>query len=178
MSVRFKSKPAGNSRLHLRKMALTGLLAAASLLLSGVSFPVGPTRCYPFQHTANVLAGAILGPWWAAVAAFITSLLRNMAGTGTIFAFPGGIPGAIAAGLAFRRFKRPAAALAEPFGTGVLGAAISAWILGPAMGTGAGFSALAGAFLISSGPGALIGMALVHILQKTPLARVLEIYDH
>ena len=164
-------------KLRLRRMTMAALLVAASLLLSGVSFPMGPTRCYPFQHTANVLAGAALGPWQAAAAAFTTSLLRNMTGTGTIFAFPGSIPGAITAGLAFRLLKKPRAALAEPLGTGIVGAALSAWILGPAMGKTAGLLALSGAFLASSIPGALRGMGLVHILAKTPLAGVFEVYD-
>lgn len=163
---------------RLRKLTIAGLLAAASLLLSGVSFPMGPARCYPFQHTINVLAGAALGPRWAAGTAFATSLLRNMAGTGTFFAFPGSIPGAIAAGLALRFFKKPWAALAEPLGTGIIGAALSAFILGPAMGKAAGFSAIAGAFFASSAPGALIGMGLLHILAKTPMSSVFRIPDN
>ena len=163
---------------RFKKMTLAGLLVATSLLLSGISFPLGPVRCFPFQHTANVLAGAALGPWWAASAAFSTSLLRIMAGTGTIFAFPGSIPGAIAAGLAFRLFRNPWAALAEPLGTGILRAAIIAWVMGPAVGNRAGFMALSGIFLVSSVPGALIGMGLIHILIKTPLARVFKTFGN
>lgn len=165
-----KSWLKGNGETRIRKLTFAGLLVAAGLLLSGVSFPMGPTRCYPFQHTVNVLAGVALGPWWAAGVAFLTSLLRNMTGTGTLFAFPGSIPGAIAAGLAFRYFRASWAALAEPLGTGFLGAAISAWILGPAVGQAAGFSVLTGAFLASSVPGATLGMGLVHGLKKTSLS--------
>jgi energy coupling factor transporter S component ThiW len=95
----------GNGKARIRKLTFAGLLVAAGILLSGVSFPMGPTRCYPFQHTVNVLAGAALGPWWAAGAAFVTSLVRNMTGTGTLFAFPGSIPGALAAGLALRNLS-------------------------------------------------------------------------
>lgn len=165
-----KSWLKGNGKAQIRKLTFAGLLVAAGLLLSGVSFPMGPTRCYPFQHTVNVLAGAALGPWWAAGAAFVTSLVRNMTGTGTLFAFPGSIPGAIAAGLAFRYFRASWAALAEPLGTGFAGAAISAWILGPAVGKAAGLSVLMGAFLASSVPGALLGMGLVHVLGRTALS--------
>ncbi len=167
-----KSWLRGDGDVHLRKVTVAGLLIAAGVLLSGISFPMGPTRCYPFQHTVNVLAGAALGPWWAAGSAFVTSLVRIMSGTGTLFAFPGSIPGALAAGFAFRYFRTPWAALAEPLGTGFAGAAISAWILGPAMGKAAGLSVLTGAFLASSVPGSLLGMGLVHVLGRTPLADI------
>jgi len=63
---------------------------------------VGPTKCFPFQHAVNAVAGVLLGPWWAAAAAFVASVIRNMLGTGTLFAFPGSIPGALAVGLAWK----------------------------------------------------------------------------
>ena len=151
-----------------KKICIAGMLAAAAVLLSGFSFPVGPTRCFPFQHTVNALAGALLGPWWAAGIAFVAALLRNLLGTGTLFAFPGSIPGAVAAGFAFRLFKRPAAALGEPLGTTLAGAPLAALVLGPAMGRSVGFLSLSGAFLLSSLPGALIAMFLLAGLEKTP----------
>ena len=160
------------SRSSIGKLTLAGLFVAAAILLSGVHFPMGPTRCYPFQHTVNVLAGALLGPWWAAGAAFVASLIRNMMGTGTLFAFPGSIPGAIAAGIAFRILRKPLSALAEPLGTGPVGATISAFILGPAMGKSVGFFSLQFAFLLSSIPGALIGMGLLRLFQKPIFSRL------
>ena len=157
----------------LRKLTLGGLFVAVSILLSGVHFPMGPTKVYPFQHTVNVLAGAILGPWWAAGAAFVTSLIRNMTGMGTIFAFPGSIPGAVAAGLAYRFVQKPWAGVAESLGTGPIGAGLSALILGPAMGRSVGYWALQGAFLVSSIPGAFFGVGLLYVLQRSPLRRLL-----
>ena len=154
----------------LRKGTLAGLFVAAAILLSGIYFPMGPTKCYPFQHAVNVVAGAVLGPWWAAGAAFTASLIRNIMGTGTLFAFPGSIPGAITAGLAFRFFRKPWAALGEPLGTGLVGAPLSALILGPAMGKSAGLLALQAAFLASSIPGALVGMAVLHVLERSPFS--------
>lgn len=162
-----------STELPLKKLTLAGLLVAAALLLSGVHFPMGPTRCYPFQHTVNVLAGAMLGPWWAAGTAFVTSLIRNMMGTGTLFAFPGSIPGAIAVGLAFRMVRKPWAAMAEPIGTGPIGATISALILGPAMERSVGLLPLQTAFLLSSIPGAVIGMAVLHLLERMHLSHLL-----
>ena len=164
----------GRAHNTLVQTTLAGLFVAASILLSGVNFPRGPTKCYPFQHTVNVLAGALLGPWWASGAAFVTSLLRNMMGTGTLFAFPGSIPGAFLAGYAFRLFKKPWAALAEPVGTGLIGAAIASLILGPAMGRSVGLWTLVVAFSASSVPGALLGGVLLHVLRKTPLARYVQ----
>ncbi|MDO9509074.1 MAG: energy coupling factor transporter S component ThiW, partial [Thermovirgaceae bacterium] len=46
----------------LRKLVLTALLSAAGVLLSSLSIPLGPTRCFPFQHAINVIAGVLLGP--------------------------------------------------------------------------------------------------------------------
>ncbi len=140
----------------------------------GYIFPSARRGVFPFQHAINVLAGAILGPWWASGAAFATSLVRNMTGMGTLFAFPGSIPGALLAGFAYRIFRRPWAGLAEPVGTGFIGAPVSAWILGPAMGTAPGLAALQAGFLLSSIPGALIGIAVLHFLKKSLLHTILS----
>ncbi len=155
--------------LFLKKAVLAGALAAAGVVLSVVSIPMGPTKCFPFQHTINVLAGIVLGPWWAIGAAFTTSVIRNLMGTGSLFAFPGSMFGALLVGIASRalpdRYKT-AAACAEPVGTGIIGAWVSAEVLGPAIGKSAGFYFLSGSFLISSVPGALIGAALVWALDR------------
>ncbi len=152
-----------------RKAVLAGALAAAGVALSVVSIPIGPTKCFPFQHTINVLAGIVLGPWWAVGAAFTTSVIRNLLGTGSLFAFPGSMFGALFVGLAARalpaRYKI-AAACAEPIGTGIVGAWAGANLLGPAIGKSVGFLFFSGSFLVSSVPGALIGAALVWALDK------------
>ena len=74
-----------------KKALAAGILAGAGVALSFVSIPVGPTKCFPFQHSINVIAGVLLGPFWAVGTAFTTSLIRNMMGTGSLFAFPGSI---------------------------------------------------------------------------------------
>lgn len=152
-----------------RKAVLAGLLAAAGAVLSVISIPMGPTKCFPFQHTINVLAGIFLGPWWAAGAAFTTSAIRNMLGTGSLFAFPGSMFGALFVGFAARmlpdRYKI-CAAFAEPVGTGIVGAWVGAKILGPIIGKGIGFFFFSGSFLMSSIPGALIGAALFWCLSR------------
>lgn len=153
----------------LKRAALAGMFAAAGVVLSVVSIPMGPTKCFPFQHTINVLAGIILGPWWAVGAAFTTSVIRNMLGTGSLFAFPGSMFGALFAGLAARALPEKykfCAACAEPVGTGIVGAWVAAKILGPAIGKSAGFLFLSGSFLLSCVPGAVIGAVIFCCLQK------------
>lgn len=160
-----------NARTTLfKKAVLAGAFAAAGVVLSVVSIPMGPTKCFPFQHAINVLTGIILGPWWAVGAAFTTSLIRNLVGTGTLFAFPGSMFGALFVGFAARllpeKYKLCAACM-EPIGTGIVGAWVGAKILGPIIGkTGIGFLFFSGSFLISSVPGAVIGVLLVYCLQK------------
>lgn len=152
-----------------RKAVLAGAFAAAGVVLSFVSFPMGPAKCFPFQHTVNVIAGITLGPWWALGAAFTTSLIRNIAGTGTLFAFPGSMFGALFVGLAAKlapRGKRLAAAAAEPLGTGIVGAWVSAVMVAPVIGKSVGFMFMSTSFLISSVPGALTGAASLYILRN------------
>lgn len=152
-----------------RKAVLAGAFAAAGVVLSFVSFPMGPAKCFPFQHTVNVIAGITLGPWWAVGAAFTTSLIRNVMGTGTLFAFPGSIFGALFVGLAAKiapRGYKLAAAAAEPIGTGIIGAWVSSVIIAPIIGKGIGFAFMSTAFLISSVPGAIIGAAALYILRN------------
>ena len=156
-------------RMIFRKAVLAGLLAAAGVALSVVSIPMGPTKCFPFQHTINVLAGIFLGPWWAVGAAFATSAVRNMMGTGSLFAFPGSMFGALFVGAAARMLPgkyRIYAALAEPVGTGIVGAWVGANILGPMIGKGIGFFFFSCSFLMSSVPGAAIGAALFWCLSR------------
>ena len=152
-----------------RKAVLAGMFAAAGVVLSVISIPMGPTKCFPFQHAINVMAGITLGPLWALGAAFITSLIRNMMGTGSLFAFPGSMFGALFVGIAAKFLNgkyKLAAALAEPVGTGIIGAGVSSIIVAPFIGKSIGFSFLAASFLMSSVPGAFIGALILYCLQK------------
>lgn len=157
----------------LRRVTAVGLLVALGTIAAPFSIPVGVAKIYPAQHAINVLAGVILGPAPAVVAAILTSTLRNLMGTGTLLAFPGSIFGALLAGLAFMLFKRTyAAAIGEVLGTGLIGALVAfplaRWLLG--------FEGLALAFIVpftlSSVAGAILGVLILHLWKKTGDSRV------
>ncbi|RLE53842.1 MAG: energy coupling factor transporter S component ThiW [Candidatus Methanomethylicota archaeon] len=150
---------------QLRKLALTAVFSALGVILSPAFFVVGPTKCYPFQHMINGLAGVLLGPWYAGLSALITGIIRNMLGTGTIFAFPGGIPGGVVVGLVYKLIRRDEAALSEPIGT-FIGALISAFIVGPAAGKTMAPEAFIVAFLASSIPGSILGYLALKVVKK------------
>jgi energy coupling factor transporter S component ThiW len=154
-----------------RKIVLTGLFAALAVLLSGVHFPIGPTKVFPFQHMVNAVAGVLIGPWYGAVAALLAAIIRNAMGTGTVFAFPGGIPGAIVVGLVFGYTKRDWAALLEPLGTGGIGVLAITLLFGPLMGKDFAFAFFFTAFMASSIPGSILGYLLLKTLRRT---KVLE----
>ncbi len=151
----------------LRRVTAIGLLVALGTVAAPFSIPVGVAKIYPVQHAINVLAGVLMGPLPAVVAAVLTSTLRNLMGTGTPLAFPGSIFGALLAGLAYALFKRVhAAAAGEVLGTGLLGALVAfplaRWILG--------FEGLAFAFIVpftlSSIAGAVLGTLVLQIWKK------------
>ena len=138
-----------------------------AVLLSGIHFPVGPIKAFPFQHMVNVVAGVMIGPWYAAISALIAGIIRNAIGTGTLFAFPGGIPGAIVVGLVFRWVRRDWAAMTEPVGTGLIGVPLTVFLLGPILGKQFAFALLFPAFMMSSVPGSIIGYVLLKALRRT-----------
>jgi energy coupling factor transporter S component ThiW len=157
-----------------RNLALAALLAAIPVVLSVVpgSIPVGDARLLPWQHTVNVIAGVLLGPWWAAGAATVAAILRNAFGVGTLFAFPGGIPGALVVGLAHIVWRRPWVGLLEPLGTAFVGATVAALVVAPTlMGREASLKALFLAFLASSVPGAILGVVLLLALERAGVTR-------
>ena len=145
------------------------MLAALAVVLSPLSFPVGPSKCFPAQHAVNAVAGVLLGPWWAVGAAFVASSIRYMMGTGTILAYPGSLFGALAVGLVARGLPkrlREWAALAEPCATGTVGALAASAIASPGAGMWGLFGVLSPAFLISSVPGCLLGFVALKALRR------------
>ncbi len=152
-------------RINTKKVAGATVLTALAVILSPIFFPVGPTKCFPFQHMVNAISGILLGPWYAISVATAAGIIRNMLGTGTIFAFPGGIPGALVVGVTYHFIKNDLVALTEPIGTGT-GAIISALIVAPMIGKTMTVTAFLIAFLASSIPGSIIGYLVIKGLRK------------
>jgi len=163
---------------YVKKLALAGLLVGLGVALSPFSIPVGVARAFPIQHLINVVAGVLLGPWYAVSMAFTTSLIRNILGTGTFLAFPGSMFGALFAGLAAKHMGNrllPACA-AELIGTGLFGALAAYPVAAFLMGREASMFGFVLPFVVSSLCGAAIAFALLRILAnvfKTNVSGVL-----
>lgn len=158
--------PSGQSRG--RAVAWMGLLAAVGTLSAHVlGVPVGLARVFPVQHAINVIAGVLLGPGPAVAIALVVSLLRNMLGLGTLFAFPGSVFGAWLAGAAYRATGRPvAAAVGEVMGTGVIGALAAFWMARGLLGQEAAAATFVISFLASSIAGAVIGLVVLRAVDR------------
>jgi energy coupling factor transporter S component ThiW len=156
-----------------RRVAVAGLLVAVGTAAAQVvSFPIGPSRAYPVQATVDVLAGVILGPWSAAGLALLIGLLRNLLGTGTIFAFPGGFFGALLAGYLFRLSRRDELApVGEVVGTGLIGALVSFPMARFILGKSVAALFFVGPFLVSSASGALLGYLILKGLRASGVLR-------
>lgn len=122
----------GTQLTRAQRLALAAVLVALGVVLSTLSIPVGPARVSPTQHLINVVAGVLLGPWYAVLTAFGISVLRNGLGTGTFLAFPGSIFGALLVGLVYHRVRRTdLAAFAEPVGTALIGGLVGYLLILP-----------------------------------------------
>ena len=163
--IHFPSAPAASST---RLLAYSVALAALAVALSPLSIPTGIAKVSPSQHFINVIAGALIGPWWGLAVAIVTSLIRNALGLGTPLAFPGSIFGVVLAGLAYRYSRNIyLTALGEVIGTGLIGATIGAVLVAPyLMGKDIALSVLILPFLLSSVAGAILGILGLRILQR------------
>lgn len=61
---------------------------AKRLTIAGMFVALGVSKCFPVQHSINILSATILGPFYSVGIAFSISLLRNILGTGSLLAFP------------------------------------------------------------------------------------------
>lgn len=123
--MRIGRKP--NSRMpRTMKIALSAVLTALGVILSPLfSIPMPPIKAYPIQHCINVISGVVLGPFWAVIVATMIGIIRNLLGTGTFFAFPGGIFGGLVVGLVYKHLWRSDfSAFTENIGTVVIGATV------------------------------------------------------
>ncbi len=151
-----------------RLIAYSVALAALAVALAPISIPVGIAKVAPFQHFINVIAGALVGPWWGLATALVASLARNALGLGTPLAFPGSVFGVVLAGLAFRYTHNIYfTALGEVIGTGLIGATVGALLVAPyLMGRDLALSVLILPFLLSSLAGATLGVFGLRVLRQ------------
>ena len=151
--------------MNTKKLVTTALIIAMGVVSNSIFvIPIGLAKVAPIQHLLNVLTAVWLGPGYAVLQAFGVSVLRNLLGTGTIFAFPGSMIGAICAGLFYARTQKIGyAALGEWIGTGILGSLVSTLLAQLFMGMEAALMLFLPSFAISSAIGA--GLAYFIILE-------------
>ncbi|MFP7493070.1 energy coupling factor transporter S component ThiW [Terribacillus saccharophilus] len=156
--------------MKTKTLTLMAILVAIGVLgAQFIWFPTGAARAFPVQHAVNVIAAVLLGPGPAIVIAFLIGIVRNMLGLGSLLAFPGGMVGALLAGVFYRIFRRKgAAAIGEIIGTALLGSLLSVPIANLLLGQKAGALAFVPGFLVSSITGALLGWLIIRRMKIEP----------
>ena len=155
-------------KISIKKLAVSGMLAAVAMAMSGFAIPIGASKCFPIQHLCNVIAGIFLGPVYGVAMAFCTSLVRNLIGTGSLLAFPGSMVGAFLCGWLYQKTgKKAAAYFGEVFGTGILGGVLCYPVAVLLMGKEAAVFAYVMPFLMSTACGTVIAVILVGALEKS-----------
>lgn len=111
----------------LHRLTLMAMLIALGVVASYMSaIPLFGAKLFPAQAMINVIAGALIGPWYGGVVALCIALTRISLGTGSLLAIPGSIFGATLAGLFYQATRsRLAAMLGEVIGTGVVAALVA-----------------------------------------------------
>ncbi|MBB2183615.1 energy coupling factor transporter S component ThiW [Lachnospiraceae bacterium MD1] len=161
--------------MSVKKLSLAGVFVAVGVTCSTFSIPIGVAKVFPVQHFINVLGGMLLGPFYAVGMAFVTSLLRNFLGTGSLLAFPGSMCGALLCGLCYRYTKKMGSAvLGEVIGTGIIGALIAYPVAALFLSSTVAFYGFIIPFSLSSVTGAVIAYALLLSLCKSGLLHKMQ----
>ena len=164
--------------VSMKKLSAAGILCAVAVVGSLFSIPIFGSKCAPVQHMVNIICAILLGPGYAVGTAFVTSLLRNLLGLGSLMAFPGSMFGALLSGLLYQKTgKLLGALIGEVFGTAVLGGLCAYPIAIVFMGQSAAniaFYAYIIPFFISTAAGALISAELLYRLEKTGVLRTMQ----
>ena len=147
-----------------QKIALSGVLIGISVIFGTFSIPIGVAKISPVQHFVNVVGAITLGPIYALLNAFVTSLIRNIMGTGSLLAFPGSMIGALIAGILYKKFRKPIiAVIGEVIGTGILGALLAYPIAAILLGKEGALFVYIIPFTMSCSAGAVIAYFFVKI---------------
>lgn len=155
--------------MKTKKITYSALLIAIGVIAGNVIFiPIGVSKCFPVQHTINVLSAVFLGPTYGLAIAFSISLLRNILGTGSLLAFPGSMIGVFLAGILYKKTKNTLMAVGgEIFGTGILGGLLAFPIARFIMGNKVAGLFFIPPFLISTIGGSLIAYFIIKVLDST-----------
>lgn len=148
---------------NIEKMVYTSMLTAFTVATSHfVYIPIGFVKIFPVQHFVNVISAVLLGPSYAVMQALLSSTIRNLVGTGSVFAFPGSLIGALLAAYSYRAFRKVSfAAIGEVIGTGIFGALATYPIGIFLLGEDVTVFGLMPAFLLSSFGGAILAYGLL-----------------
>lgn len=155
--------------MQTKKLTFSALLVTIGTIAANLIYiPVGAAKCFPVQHTINVLSAVLLGPWYGVANAFLISLLRNMLGTGSLMAFPGSMVGAFIAGIMYLKFGKKLFAVAgEILGTGILGGLLAFPIAKFVMGNDVAAFYFIIPFLISTVGGSIIGYIILGVMERS-----------
>ena len=154
--------------MNTKKLTLAAMFISLGVILGNfIYIPVGISKCFPVQHTINVLSAVLLGPGFSLSIAFSISLLRNILGTGSLLAFPGSMIGALLAGLLYKRFKNKyLAVIGEIIGTGILGGLLAFPISKYIMGNELVAFFFVYPFLLSTIGGSIIALFMLNIKDR------------
>ena len=156
-------------KLTVKKTATAAMLVALTVAMSGFSIPIGASRCYPIQHLVNVVCAVFLGSVYGVMAAFCTSFIRNLMGTGSLLAFPGSMVGALLCGLIYQKTgKLLLTYIGEVVGTGLLGGMLCYPVAVLIMGNSeAALFTYVMPFFMSTACGTVMAAILVAALEKS-----------
>lgn len=153
--------------MALQKLTMTALFMAIGVLSAHIVYvPLGVAKCFPVQHTINVLVSVFLGMRYSLSAAFGIAVVRNLAGTGSLLAFPGSIFGAALSGFIYQKTNSIVGAIiGEMIGTGLVGGLVAVPLAKYILGTTVGAFFFVVPFLISAAGGSLIA----YVIYLTPI---------
>lgn len=160
---------------NVRKLVTAAMFVGIGAVLSPFNIPLGASKCFPTQHIINIILAVFLGPAYGVGAAFATSLIRNILGTGTLLAFPGSMVGAFLCGLAYKYTnKLYITSIAEVIGTGIIGSLLAFPVASLIMGKDVAVFTFVIPFLISTAGGSIIAAFIIYSLYKMKLLNILR----
>ena len=157
-----------------QKLVLMAMFVSIGVLGSAfIWFPAGIAKAYPIQHAINMLSAVFLGPIGAVGVALMTAVIRIFTGTGSLLAIPGGIIGALLAGVLYKITGRVGmAVVGEIVGTGLLASLVAVPYAKVFMGTEFGALFFVPAFFASSLSGALIAWIIAKRIERSSIRLV------